>query len=94
MTALKNKLIILYLRMDWKRPFLIFRMTVDVLIALFFIMLGLGEFTARIHGWPTLANLGSVVLCFFIAAGFFVDFSYTKRRLKFLPNKSMELSPK
>jgi hypothetical protein len=57
-------------------------MIVDVLIALFFILSGLGEFTARIHGWPSLVNLGSVLLCLLIAAGFFVDFSQTKRRFR------------
>jgi hypothetical protein len=65
-----------------KHPFLAIRMIVDVIIALVFIVLGLGEFTARIHGWPSLVNLGSVALCLLIAAGFFVDFSYTKRRFK------------
>lgn len=62
-----------------KHPFLAIRMIVDVLVALFFILAGLGEFTARIHGWPNLVNLGSVALCL-LAAGFFIDFSYTKRR--------------
>ncbi len=63
-----------------KHPFLAIRMIVDVLFALLFISVGLGEFTARIHGWPSLVNLGSVALCLLIAAGFFLDFARTKRR--------------
>jgi hypothetical protein len=65
-----------------KHPFLGIRMIVDVLIASFFSLAGLGEFTARIHGWPSLVNLGSVGLCLLVAAGFLVDFSYTKRSFK------------
>jgi len=65
-----------------KHPFLAIRMIVDVLVALFFILAGLGEFTARIHVWPSLVNFGSVALCLLVAAGFFIDFSYTKRRFK------------
>jgi hypothetical protein len=65
-----------------KHPFLAVRMIVDVLIALFFIVAGLGEFTARIHDWPSLINIGSVVLCLLIAVGFCVDFSQTKRRFE------------
>jgi hypothetical protein len=64
-----------------KHPFLAIRMILDVLVALFFILAGLGEITARIHEWPSLVNLGSVALCLLIAAGFFLDFAYTKRRL-------------
>ena len=64
------------------KPFLIARIVVDAIFAAFFVMLGLGEFTARIHGWPSLVNLGSVVLCLLIAAGFLVDFSQTKRRFR------------
>jgi hypothetical protein len=63
-----------------KRPFLTIRMIVDVLIALLFVLVGLGEFTAGIHGWPSLNNLGSVALCLLIAAGFFLDFARTKKR--------------
>jgi hypothetical protein len=63
-----------------KHPFLAIRMFIDVLIALFFILAGLGEFTARIHEWPSLVNLGSVALCLLIAAGLVLDFAYTKRR--------------
>jgi hypothetical protein len=65
-----------------KRPRFVIRMIVDVLIALFFIVLGLGEFTARIHGWPSLINLGSVALCLLFAAGVLIDFSRTRKRLK------------
>ena len=63
-----------------KHPFLAIRMIVDVLIASVFILVGLGEFAARIHEWPSLVNLGSVALCLLIAAGFFLDFARTKRR--------------
>jgi hypothetical protein len=65
-----------------KHPFLAIRMIIDVLVALLFILAGLGEFTARIHEWPSLVNLGSVALCLLVAGGFFLDFAYTKRRLK------------
>ena len=57
-------------------------MIVDVLIALFFILAGLGEFTARIHEWPSLINLGSVILCLLFAVGFFIDLAQTKRKIK------------
>jgi|HubBroStandDraft_5_1064220.scaffolds.fasta_scaffold594895_1 hypothetical protein len=62
-----------------KRPFLAIRMIVDVLVALSFILAGLGG----IHypdSW--VVNFGSVALCLLVAAGFFIDFSYTKRRIK------------
>lgn len=65
-----------------KHPFLAIRMILDVLFALFFVLAGLGEFTARIHGWPSLVNLDSVALCLLIATGLLIDFSYTKRRFK------------
>jgi len=72
-----------------KHPFLAIRMIIDVLVALFFILVGLGEFTARIHEWPSLVNLGSVALCFLISAGFFLDFAYTKRRFKYGPSQNV-----
>ena len=57
------------------------RMIVDALIGMLFIMLGLGEFTARFHGWPSLINLSSVALCLLFTTGFFIDFTRTLKRL-------------
>ena len=64
------------------RPFLVIRMVIDTLIGLFFAMIGLGEFTAQIHGWPSLTNLATVALCLFFTAGLFVDFARTMNRFR------------
>ena len=62
------------------KPFLIARIVVDGIFAAFFVMIGLGEFTARIHGWPSITNLLSVAGCLLIAFGFILDLVRTRRR--------------
>ena len=71
------------------RPFLIIRIVVDAIFAAIFVVLGLGEFTARIHGWPSIINLLSVALCLFIAFSFILDLVRTRRRTA----KSRDLPP-
>ena len=63
------------------KPYLILRMVVDAIFAAFFVMIGLGEFTARIHGWPSIINLLSVAVCLFIAFGLILDLVRTRRRI-------------
>jgi hypothetical protein len=71
------------------KPFLIARIVVDSIFAALFVVLGMGEFTARIHGWPSITNLLSVALCLFIAFSFILDLIRTRRRTA----KSRDLPP-
>ena len=63
------------------KPFLIARIVVDAIFAALFVMIGLGEFTARLISWPSITNLLPVALCLFITFGFILDFVRTKRRI-------------
>ena len=68
-----------------KHPFLVVRMIVDSLfalcfLALFILLARLGNIRALIHGWSSLANVGSVFLPLLISAGFTIDLLQTNRK--------------